>query len=155
MQALTNDRMKWGACAALAGLALLGTGLWLRSPSPLEGRDVPHGAPRVCPGPAWPPGVDKRGANLEDAHLAGGRFIRARLHGAHLAGADLSRSQLQGADLSAADLCNANLTGAQVGGATLDSAEPHPKVLQFRWQAYSSPAPTRRSWTEATQPQGQ
>lgn len=74
------------------------------------------------------PGVELRGRQLDERHLAGLDLSGADLEGAGLVGADLRGTDLRGAnlrgaDLTAARLAGADLRGAELGGANLDQAD--------------------------------
>ena len=62
------------------------------------------------------PRVNRRGADLIGARLAGADLRGANLRGAYLIAADLGGADLRGADVIGADLRDANLAGADLTG---------------------------------------
>ena len=110
MHKLTNDRMKWGVMALLAGMLLGGNVL-----------------PGARPWSYWAAknrgkNADLRRAVLVSAPLAKADLFGANLAGADLRGADLSQAYLDGANLAGSDLGGANLTRAIMGAAELQGA---------------------------------
>ena len=64
--------------------------------------------------------VNRRGADLIGARLAGADLRGADLRGAYLIAADLGGADLRGADVIGADLRDANLAGADLTGVLSD-----------------------------------
>src|SRR5712692_6871407 len=102
MHKLTGNRMAWGLCALLTGVALGGSG-WLSGWVRPYWVAKYHGA---C--------ADLHTAFLMDAPLYHARLTGANLRGANLRGADLRSMCLMSACLAGADLTSADLTGAQI-----------------------------------------
>jgi uncharacterized protein YjbI with pentapeptide repeats len=113
MHKLTDDRMKWGLCALLLGVALVGVGM-LR----------PYWVAKYHGG-----GADLHGAFLVGAPLAFSDLRSADLGRANLHAAELCRTTLDKADLTLADLCRADLSNASLFHTQLQQAKLTDAVL--------------------------
>ena len=75
-------------------------------------------------------GANLRGADLQDANLAGAKRVGATFWDADLRGANFEGADLRGADLWGADLRGASFEGADLRGAKLRGAELEDTIFE-------------------------